>query len=97
MLEPNDEVEQLELVLLHESSLHLFQSMEDIVSRFCETNPITKKLPCLHLKVLGLRLVKFEVANRRLVSNLCRWMMKTRRLAGYSLEKCYVWWDCNDW
>ena len=95
MLEPIDEVEQLELMVSH----HAFSSetVEDIFSWFCEANPITKKLPCLHMKVLKLCFVNFGAANRERLSNLCRYVMKTRESAGYSLEKCYIWWDYHDW
>ena len=94
MLEPMNEVEQLEIVLL--PKLFSFWTTKDIFSWFCQTNRLTGELPCLNMKVLRFCFVDFEVAKRKRVSSLCKWMMKTRRLAGYSLEKCYIWWDYND-
>jgi hypothetical protein len=49
------------------------------------------------MKVLRLRFVGLEDANREQVSQSCREMMDKRRLAGGSLEKCYIWLHKQDW
>ena len=93
VLEPKDEVEDLELFLYEPVS---FRTADDIFSWLCETNHLGK-LPCLNMRVLKLWFVRLEAAERRRVSSLCRWMLETRRIAGYSLETCYIWWDYHDW
>jgi len=96
-LESKDEVEQLDLVIMAG-----FASPPDlaqvVLSRMSVTNHITKKVPCPNMKVLRLQFSDIRGANREQVSQYsCRQMMNNRRLAGYFLEKCYIWWHHEDW
>jgi hypothetical protein len=98
LLRDKDEVEQLELVLLTGfSSSFLFPSAQDILDGMSVTTHTIRKAPCPNMKVLMLRLVDFGDADRGHISESCREMMDKRRLAGYPLEKCYVWLHKKDW
>ena len=90
-LETKDEVEQLDLVIMAVlgSRAELVWVMTSV------TNHIT--IPCPNMKVLRLQFRDVRGADRELVSQLCRKMMNKRRLAGYFLEKCYIWWHQDDW
>ena len=91
-LEFKDEVEQLILVIFIQSV-----AMQEMLTGFSVTNPITKRVPCPNMKVLRLQFDGVTGAKREQVGQLCRQMMNNRRLAGYSLETCYIWWDENEW
>jgi len=91
LLQSKDEVEQLDLVLI--GSFSGIRAQEFLTS-LSVVNHITGKLPCPNMKVLGLR---FFDAYRGEVVRPCRQMMDNRRLAGYSLEKCYIWLREDDW
>ena len=95
-LESKDEVEQLDLVIdpILSSPAAFAQ---DILTRMSGTNHITMKVPCPNMKVLRLMFGHVWDANREQVTQLCRDMMNKRRLAGYFLEKCYIWWQSEDW
>ena len=95
LLESKDEVEQLDLVIAGSTSPA--KSALDILSSMSATNHITMKVPCSNMKVLKLQFYDMPVANRGQVSQSCRQMMNDRRLAGYFLEKCYIWWHHEDW
>ncbi len=95
-LESKDEVEQLDLEIRARSGLPV-ELAQVILSRMSATNYITMKVPCPNLKVLGLQFPNIGDANREQVSQSCRQMMNNRRLAGYFLEKCYIWWHFEDW
>ncbi len=92
ILESKDEVEQLDLVIKAGYPLP-----QVILSRMSVTNHITMKVPCPNMKVLRLQFLGILAENRGQVGQLCREMMNNRRLAGYFLEKCYIWWDHKDW
>ncbi len=96
LFESKDEVEQLELVLGAEF-VSSPVSVQDILTRFSVANDITGKLPCPNMKVLWLQLSDIRDADREQVSQSCRQMMHSRRLAGYILEKCCIWWRYKDW
>jgi len=91
LLQSRDEVEQLDLVLI--GSFSGIRAQEFLTS-LSVVNHITGKLPCPNMKVLGLR---FFDAHSGEVIQPCRQMMDSRRLAGYSLEKCYIWLREDDW
>ena len=92
LLEFKDEVEQLDLVIFIQCA-----ATQKILTGFSVTNPITKRMPCPNMKVLRLQFDGVTGAKREQVGQLCRQMMTNRRLAGYSLETCYIWWDENEW
>jgi len=99
MLESKDEVEQLELVLsvgLFDFNLASVLTMvQKVLNRLSVINHTTNKLPCANMKVLKLRFRSIGIgAVKEQVGQLCRQMMDDRRLAGHSLEKCYIW--CGD-
>jgi hypothetical protein len=96
LLESKVEVEQLDLVLLIGlSSFVALPSVgiSEILSGLSVPNHITRKLPCPNLKVL--RLYFLGLTQQAIHS--CRQMMENRTLAGYSLEKCYIWLHGQDW
>jgi hypothetical protein len=103
LLRYKDEVEQLELVFLRASdSMNPFArfssaKFQKIVTTLSVTNLITRKPPCPNMKVLRLRFVHLEGEKRTQVIQSCRELMDMRRLAGYSLEKCYIWSRKQDW
>ena len=91
LLESKDEVEQLDLVFGSTTSVQRH------LTRFSVTNHITGRVPCPNMKVLRIQFGAVAGANREQVSQSCRQMMDNRRLAGYFLEKCYIWWSYGDW
>jgi hypothetical protein len=98
LLRDKDEVEQLELVLLTRFFLSFsFPNTHDILAGISVTNLTTGKPPCPNMKVLRLRFVGLDNANKEQVSRSCSQMMDKRRLAGYSLEKCYIWLYKQEW
>jgi len=90
-VEYKDEVEQLELVLEHSTVL-----FTDLV-RLSVVKHVTGKLPCPNMKALKLRFINVKSADQEQVRQSCMQMMDDRRLAGYFLEKCYIWWQRRDW
>ena len=70
---------------------------ESILTRMSATNHITMRVPCPNMKVLRLQFHDIEDENREKIGQSCRQMMNDRRLAGYFLEKCYIWWRRKDW
>ncbi len=90
LLESKDEVEQLDLVVGS-------TAVQKLLTSFSVTNHITGKAPCPNMKVLRLRFGDIQGANKAQISQSCRQMMINRRLAGYFLEKCYIWWSYEDW
>ena len=92
LLESKDEVEQLDLVFLNG-----FTTAQLILRKFCMTNHVTGRVPCPNTKVLRLQFYDVKGAIREHVSQVCREMMNDRRLAGYSLETCYIWWQYEEW
>ena len=49
------------------------------------------------MKALRLYFSGLSDTSREEVIQSCMRMMNNRRLAGYSLDKCYIWWDLRDW
>ena len=96
ILESKDEVEQLDLMFITglPSPAELAQV---ILTRMSATNHITMKVPCPNMKVLRLQFGDTRGANKEQVTQSCRQMMDNRRLAGYFLGKCYIWWDYEDY
>ncbi len=96
LLESKDEVEQLDLMIraVFASPAELAQA---ILTRMSGGNHITRKVPCPNMKVLRLQFGDIRGASREQVSQSCSAMMHSRRLAGYSLGKCYIWWHHEDW
>ena len=96
LLESKDEVEQLDLVIIAglASPAELAQVL---LTRMSGSHQIAMKVPCPNMKVLRLQFGDIRGANREQVSRSCWQMMNNRRLAGYSLEKCYIWWHQKDW
>ena len=103
ILESKDEVEELDLVIrVQVTSVTLAL---DILSRMGGTpwmrarGSITRELlvPCPNMKVLRLQFDDISGATRKEVSESCRRMMHSRRLAGYFMEECYIWWHYEDW
>ena len=102
LLESKDQVEQLDLVLLIglPSSVALPSadiSAQGILTRLSVANQFTRKLPCPNMKVLRLQFFSLTGTDREQVIQSCRQMMDNRRLAGYPLEKCYIWLRKQDW
>ena len=96
LLGVKDEVEQLDLVFSTESFLST--TTLEVLSGLSVINPITKTLPCPNMKVLRLQFDDLMDPNReQLVFQSCVWMMNKRRLAGHSLDKCYLWWLRGRW
>ncbi len=96
LLESKDEVEQLDLVIpVGFTSSPEFARV--ICAKMSWINHITMKVPCPNMKVLRLQFGDIHCAEREQVSQACRQMMNNRRLAGYFLEKCYIWWHHKDW
>ena len=93
LLESKDEVEQLDLVIKAGFAL----PAEFLLTRMSVTNDITMKVLCPNMKVLQLQFDDIWGTNREQVTESCRQMMDNRRLAGYFLEQCYIWWDREDW
>jgi hypothetical protein len=99
LLESKYEVEQLDLVLLYGFSslvalLPASISAQEILTGLSLANHITMNLPCPNMKVLRLSILGI---NREQVIQPCLQMMNNRRLAGHSLEKCYIWLRAGDW
>ena len=92
-LESKDEVEHLDLLVFKPTTT----IPQHLLTRFSVTNQITGRVPCPNMTVLRLRFYDVESANREQVGQLCMQMMNIRRLVGYSLEKCYIWWHYKDW
>ena len=92
-LEPKDEVEQLDLIIEAVSAL----SAEAILLGMSTSNRATRKWRCPNMKVLRLQFLDIQGADRELVSRSCRQMMIKRQSAGYSMERCYIWWSYGDW
>jgi hypothetical protein len=90
ILEANHEVQQLELTIRSFSS-------QQLLTRLSVINGDTKKVPCPNMKVLHLQFLFGEQGNMGQVSQWCRQMVDERRLAGYPIEKCCIWWDVDDW
>ncbi len=91
LLESKVEVEQLNLVFGSTTAV------KRLLTRFSVANPITGRMPCPNVKVLRIQFGVIPGAYREQISQLCRQVMDTRRLAGHSLEKCYIWWNYRDW
>jgi hypothetical protein len=98
LLRDKDDVEQLELVFLTRFFFtSFFPNAQGALARISAPDLATMKLPCPNMKVLRLRFVGLEDANREQVIQSCRAMMGRRKLAGYSPEKCYIWLHKQDW
>ena len=93
-LESKYEVEQLDLVIRAGSAPPAVLA-QVILTGMTVTNHGT--IPCPNMKVLRLQFDDIQGANREQVSQSCRQMMNSRRLAGYFLEKCCIWWHREDW
>ena len=87
LLESKDEMEQLELQF--GVSVHL----QDILTRLSVVNQSTKRVSCSNIKVLGLQCSRISDYTRDIVTKWCMEMMGERKLAGYPLDKCCVWWS----
>ena len=96
LLESKYEVEQLDLEIFPRPRSSP-SAYEVDLTRFSVTNPITNKLPCPNMKVLRLQVTRLQDTDRTEVIQSCMQMMNNRRLAGHSLEKCYIWWHANGW
>ena len=96
LLGSKDEVEQLDLEFYSRSSFPAVEYM-GFLTWFSATNPITSNLFCPNMKVLRLHFSGIRNASRKEVIQSCMRMMNNRRLAGHSLDKCYIWWDLRDW
>ena len=96
LLESKDEVEQLDLVLASRWASP-YTAAQQILTDISVPNRITRKYPCPNMKVLRLQFGDLGGADREQISQSCRQMMNNRRLAGYSLEKCCIWWNYKDW
>ena len=92
LLHTKDEVEHLDLVF--EIG---FSTAQQILTRLSVTNHVTDRVPCPSMRVLRLHFHDVEGTARQHFGQLCRQMMSNRRLAGYSLEMCYIWWRYEDW
>ena len=92
LLEPKDEVEQLDLSISHDAVV-----AQAILAGISVISHITRKVPCPNMKVLRLQLHDIRSANREQVLQSSCMMMNKRRLAGSFLEKCYIWWHHDDW
>ncbi len=95
-LASKDEVEQLDLVIISGSASPA-ELAQAILGRMSVVKIITMKVPCPNMKVLRLQFDDIPDANREQVTQSCRQMMNNRRLAGYFLERCYIWWHHEDW
>ena len=95
LLGSKDEVERLDL-LFQGGYIGTVESAWDILIKMSVTNYRTMKVPCPDMKVLVLQFDGQLDADKERFSRLCRQMMNNRRLAGYSLEKCYIWWRNPD-
>ena len=89
-MESKDDVEALELVIASLPASPI--TAAEVLTRFSVTNLITRTLPCPNMKVLRLQFANLMGEDREKVIQLCTQMMNKRRLAGCSLEKCYLWW-----
>ncbi len=91
-----DEVEQLDLVIKagFASPAKLAQV---ILSRMSVIKYITTKVLCPSMKVLRLQFENIQGASREQIGQSSRQMMDNRRLAGYPLEMCHIWWHREDW
>ena len=95
LLESKNKVEQLDLVIA--AGLGSPAAAQRILSRISMTNHITRKVPCPNMKVLRLQFSDPSGAYRQKISQSCRQVMINRRLTGCFLEKCYIWWNYEDW
>jgi hypothetical protein len=101
LLEFKDEVEQLDLVLLHALSpsvtrLPAIAIEQQILSGLSLVNHITMKLPCPNMKWLRLWIRDSRSHSEQFIQP-CLQMMDNRRLAGYSLNECYIWLHKGNW
>ena len=95
-LEFTDEVEQLDLVFL--AGFGLSYTVLEVLTGLSLTNPITRVSPCPNMKVLKLQFVSLTDPNEnQQITQACMRTMHNRRLAGHSLETCYIWWNRRDW
>ena len=97
LFEFKDEVEQLDLLIIAGTDLGA-QLVSAILTGMSATNHITMKVPCPNMKVLRLQFAGgMSKRNKRQIIHSCRQMMDNRRLAGYVMEGCYIWWFGEDW
>ena len=89
-MESKDEVEALELVIVSLPASPITAS--EVLTKFSVTNLITRTLPYPNVKMLRLRFSNLMGEDRKKVLQSCTQMMSNRRLAGHSLERCYLWW-----
>ncbi len=87
LLESKEEMEQLELQF--GISVHL----QDILARLSVVNQNTKRVSCSNMKVLGLQCSRISFYTKDIVAKWCMKMMDKRKLAGYPMEKCCIWWS----
>jgi hypothetical protein len=98
LLESKDEVEQLELEFSRaRMDMVSFLNVQELLASLFVTSRITRKPPCPNMKVLRLRFAGLDSQQRTRLSYSCRERMDERRLAGYSLEQCYIWSHKQDW
>jgi len=91
LLGSKDEVEQLDLVLIGHFS---GAGSEEPLTSLLMADHVTGKPHCPNMKVLGLR---FLDENKEPIIQTCWQFMNNRRLAGYPMEKCYIWLREEDW
>ena len=95
LIESKDEVEQLDLVIT--AGALQAELAQVILSRMSATNHITMKVPCPNMRELGLWFGDISGASREGVRQSCRQMMEYRRLAGYMVGKCCIYWRYKGW
>ena len=96
LLESKDEVEQLDLEISNFGPDSHAETTQFILTRMSVANNVTMKVPCPNMKVLRLQFENIWGANKEQVSESCRKMMNNRQLAGYLMERCYIWWNRKD-
>ena len=89
MLESRDEVERLELALS-------VVKEREVLNGFTISSGNMRKVPCPNMKVLWLSFWFVEDERREEASQWCMEMMDKRRLAGYPIVECCIWWSRVD-
>ena len=95
------EVEQLDLVfpaVVSATESVLPTTWFEVLSMLSETNPFAKMSGFPNMKVLRLQFVELtDPKGQQQVIRLCKQIMSNRRLDGYSMQKCYLWWLQDSW
>jgi hypothetical protein len=93
-LGPNDEVERLELIFI---AWPASATALEVLAGVSVTNAVTREFPCPNMKELRLLFSNLVDEDWEKVIQSSMRIMNNRRLAGHSLEKCYLWRGSNSW